>query len=116
SMVIVFTAETPDMQRQINLAWEYILPGVKKQALTTDKAAQRALDKKLRSLQLAIPERGVSSDREKAVLGKAIRLEKNELDLEEIVIRANGSGYEVSFKIGSDVYPLEFGSGKWIFG
>lgn len=116
NMVIVFTAETPDMQRQINLAWEYILPGVKKQALPTDKAAQRALDKKLRSLQLAIPERGVSSDREKAVLGKAIRLEKNELDLEEIVIRANGSGYEVSFKIGSDVYPIGFGSGKWIFG
>lgn len=115
-MVIVFTGETPDMQRQINLAWEHILPGVREQPLPRSTTAQKELAKKLKGLALPVPDKGVKSVRETAIQDKPIVLEANEFGIEQIVIRSKGPVYTIDIKTKSDVYPIGFGSGKWIFG
>ncbi len=33
-MVVAIQAETPNMQNEINLVWEYLLPAVKKNKIT----------------------------------------------------------------------------------
>jgi hypothetical protein len=116
NMVIVFTGETPDMQRQINLAWEYILPDIAKQPLPRNVAAQKALDKKLKSLELPIPVKGIKSNHEEGILNRPIALEANAFNLEQMVIGRKRSGYTIEFKTRSDIFPINFGSGEWAMG
>lgn len=115
-MVIVFTGETPDMQRQINLAWEYILPGVREQPLPPNATAQKELAKKLKGLALPVPDKGVKSVRETVVQNKLLVLEANEFGIEQMKIKSKGSLYTIDIKTKSDVFSISFGSGKWALG
>ena len=59
--VIVFTAETPSMQEQINLVWEYLLPALKTKKLPVDKNMTAMLKQKLSSLVLPVPTKAASA-------------------------------------------------------
>jgi CubicO group peptidase (beta-lactamase class C family) len=50
--VIAITAETADMQEEINLVWKYLLPAIRKNTLPANKKAVAALQQKLASLAL----------------------------------------------------------------
>src|SRR5690606_33752536 len=76
-VVIVFTAETPDMQKEINLAWEYILPAIMDKPLVEDPEGVGLLKKKLESLTLPIPS-GKAFSNTVNPLGKEISLQPND--------------------------------------
>ncbi|HEX2535066.1 MAG TPA: ChbG/HpnK family deacetylase, partial [Chitinophagaceae bacterium] len=67
--VIVATAETSDMQGELNLIWEHLLPALKDAPLPADRAAQGRLKEKLAALALPVPG-SKSSGREAAVSGR----------------------------------------------
>src|SRR5204862_5327438 len=48
--VLAITAETPDMQDEINLVWQYLLPAMQKEPMRVNKNASDLLNKKLASL------------------------------------------------------------------
>ena len=55
--VIAIQSETANMQNEMNLVWDYLLPAMKKNKLPADQQAQTALKAKLNSLAIQ-PESG----------------------------------------------------------
>ncbi len=53
--VIAITTETQDMQAELNLVWEYLLPGFHKTALPENTAAAAKLNQQLAKLALPLP-------------------------------------------------------------
>ena len=51
---LAITAETPDMQEEINLVWQYLLPAFKEEKLPADAAAYARLKEKIKSLCFAM--------------------------------------------------------------
>ena len=111
--VMVMTAETPDMQGQINLVWEHLLPAFSIERLPADPGAEAALSKKLASLALPAP-RGVGTNAAAAGLsGKRFALETNDLGLTEFRFDFTDERCEVVLKAESGTHILYFGSGAW---
>lgn len=52
--ILAITAETADMQDEINLVWKYLLPAFKKTALPADKKTQTVLKAALQSLAVPV--------------------------------------------------------------
>ena len=53
--VLAITAETANMQDEINLVWDYLLPAFKEGKLPADAVADKALKDKIQSLALPVP-------------------------------------------------------------
>ena len=114
--VIAITSETPDMQDELNLVWEYLLPSIKGNKLPEDATLSSALKQKLASLALPLASEGKSPDIVSRISGKPISLETNDRELKTLNIQFTDSLCKVSMEIGRDNYNFSFGSGKWIQG
>ena len=58
--VIAITAETPDMQDEINLVWEYLLPAMKSEKLPENASLYSTLAQRLSLLALPLASTGNS--------------------------------------------------------
>jgi hypothetical protein len=111
--VIAITAETPDMQSEINLVWKYLLPAMKDGAFTEPKTDSKALKKKLASLSLQPPSASKSSPMEKTIEGKTFAVAPNEKHIQNIAFQfSNGTCY-TTIKTDTATYKIGFASGKW---
>lgn len=54
SAVVVITSESPNMQDELNLVWEYLLPAFKNAPLPNNRESERKLNDKLASLSLPL--------------------------------------------------------------
>ena len=114
--VIAITSETADMQDELNLVWEYLLPSVKGNKLPDDAALSSTLKQKLTTLALPLAPAGKSPDIVSKISGNTIILDPNDMQLETINFQFLDSSCKVLIKIGSENYNFTFGSGKWITG
>lgn len=111
--VIAITAETANMQEEIDLVWKYILPALQDEPLPEDATSAAQLKEKLNALALPVPENTNTSSLQKTLKGKAFKMQSNEKNIES-----------VSFKFDKDVcyatitdtaaHTFAFGPGKWI--
>ncbi|MDR1764459.1 MAG: beta-lactamase family protein [Dysgonamonadaceae bacterium] len=56
--VLAVQAEVMDMQKELNIVWDYLLPAIKPESLPEDKATSDALKQRLASLKIAPPKCG----------------------------------------------------------
>ncbi len=110
--VIAITAETPDMQDEINLVWKYLLPAMQNEKLPVNKNAEAALEQKLSSLALPLPAKAISSFANN-IAGRTFAIQPNEKHIEEISFNVNDDACHVTLKTDTAVYHLAFGAGKW---
>lgn len=111
--VIAITANTQDMQAELNLIWEYLLPGMHPGKLPANKTAYQAMLRKSGSLEVSNPG-SVKSDFEYGMTNKVFKMEPNALGIESFrfnfmegpetfIIRQRGKDYlfdlDVSAKI-----------------
>jgi CubicO group peptidase (beta-lactamase class C family) len=61
--VLAITAESSDLQGEINLVWDYLLPAFKNDQLPADAAASARLKEKIRSLALPVPPKNTEDHR-----------------------------------------------------
>src|SRR5678815_3594587 len=95
--VLAITAETADMQEEINLVWQYLLPAFKENNLPPDAAANSKLQQKIKSLALPLPVK--ESDTAAAVIeGKTFIAEKNSLQLKSLSFAFKNSLCTTTFK------------------
>lgn len=113
--VVVLTSETPDMQDEINLVWQYLLPAMKPDALPADETAQVLLKDKLNSLALPLAPKSTSSMIEK-ISGKTFSMDANDAPYESVSFQFADDQCQVSLSVHDDVYKLIYGSGKWELG
>ncbi|HVZ97661.1 MAG TPA: serine hydrolase [Chitinophagaceae bacterium] len=109
--VLAITAETPDMQEEINLVWKYLLPAFKKDRLPGNKAAYAKLQAKIHSLALPVPVK--NTEPATGIDGRTFVANDNALHLKSISFSFSKSICHVVFENDRAQYPIDFGSGKW---
>ena len=111
--VLAITAETADMQEEINLVWKYLLHAFKEGKLPEDKSGDLRLKKKLN--QLALPLLAISKEPTKSNLdGKHFEMDKNKLNIETVHFDYINGVYKMKIEMEEKEYEFSFGSGNWI--
>jgi hypothetical protein len=114
--VIAITSETGDMQDELNLVWEYLLPAIKPGKLSENSSLSEVLRKQLASLELPLPVTGNSSSVISQISGKTFLFETNKIHLTGMNLQFKDSICQVSIGIDSSIHKFSFGSGHWING
>lgn len=110
--VLAITAESSDLQGEINLVWDYLLPAFKKDKLPVDDAAVARLKEKIRSLALPVPQKNTQS-LAATINGKTFKASTNALHLQVISFNFSNDVCNVNFQTDSANYQIAFGAGKW---
>ena len=110
--VIAITAETPDMQEELNLVWKYLLPAFQKSQLPANANAYAQLVAKEKKLALQPPAQQAPTGAA-AINGKTFQLEQNGMHLQKINFNLSGNVCQVRFQTDTAAYTLSFGTGKW---
>jgi len=110
--VLAITAESPDLQGEINLVWDYLLPAFKNNKLPADDAAVARLKEKIGSLALPVPQKNTET-LATAVTGKTFTASPNALRLQTISFSFSNDECNVKFQTDSANYQVAFGAGKW---
>jgi hypothetical protein len=110
--VLAITAETPDMQEELNLVWKYLLPAFKPNSLPADAAASARLKQKIESLALLPPQKN-NQAAATIIKGKTFTASSNALHLQSISFDFSSDVCNVKFHTDTASYQIAFGDGKW---
>lgn len=114
--VIAITAESFDLQDELNLVWKYLLPAFQKDKLPKDDAAVIQLKQKLQSLALPVPTANNYTASAEKLNDKVFQFEKNENQIENLAFHFTEKECSVTLKADSDSFKLNFGLGNWVLG
>jgi CubicO group peptidase (beta-lactamase class C family) len=111
--VIAIQEETPNMQDELNLVWDYLLPAFRKDKLPEDPKSQVALKAKLSTLALRPVSGSFTSFNSNKNLIKYFILEPNENNIASISIQIRDSVCHFILNTGTDTYDMFYGAGFW---
>jgi CubicO group peptidase (beta-lactamase class C family) len=111
--VIAMTGESSNMQGELDLVWEHLLPAMKDKPLPADRPLQEQLRLSLASLALAPPGGNPSSPTAGRVSGKTFKIEGNELRLRSASFVFQNGACRFTMADGQDDYPIACGLGRW---
>jgi CubicO group peptidase (beta-lactamase class C family) len=114
--VIAITSETSNMQGQLDLVWEHLLPAMKDQALPADQSAQNRLQRALSSLALTPPVSRPPSGGEPTaarISGRTFKIETNELGFQSVSFVFRKDGCLFTLRDGQGDYPILCGLERW---
>jgi CubicO group peptidase (beta-lactamase class C family) len=114
--VVAITCETHDMQVELNLIWNYLLPAIHNDPLPADKNAAEALQRQLASLALPLPPKVADAPLAASISGKTFQIASNAAHLTALSFAFKGDNCSVTFKTDTAAYKIAFGSGKWAIG
>ena len=110
--VLAITAESPDLQGEINLVWDYLLPAFKNGKLAPNEAAVSRLKEKIKSLAVPIPQKNAQPFAT-TINGKVFTASSNALRLQTISFNFSNDICDVNFQNDSANYRIAFAAGKW---
>ena len=111
--VVAITAETSDMQGELDLVWGHLLPAMKPTPLPHNRHSEAQLREKLSSLVLAPPQGQPSSLLAGRISGKLFKLDSNELGLESASFAFDRDGCIFKLRDSQAEYPIACGIGRW---
>jgi len=109
--VMAITAETQDMQEEINLVWNHLLPAM--QQNKQPEADNKLLKKELADLALPIPAKNINQQQAAMLSGKTFHLSQNEKELNDIRLDFKADQCTLTLKSDDKNYSLSFGAGQW---
>ncbi|MBX7211214.1 MAG: beta-lactamase family protein [Verrucomicrobiaceae bacterium] len=110
--VIVMTSETKDLQGQLDLVWQHLLPALKDQRVA-DEAADARLQARLASLALNPPE-GVAAPPAAAKLdGRAFDLEAGDADFTKAAFEMKSDRCTLTLTGADASHAVTCGIGQW---
>jgi len=112
--VVVFTAESPDMQEEINMVWKYLLPAMKDEPLPGNARSAKKLKQRLESQALPLTAKGPDSHVAATLSLKTFILENNEPHVDSLAFDFTGEICNMIVKANNKTYSIPFGAGKWI--
>lgn len=114
--VLAVTAETSDMQGEIDLVWKYLLPAMHQGKLPENKVAEAQLQKSLKELALLLPSKHMSKLANE-INGKSYTLVADKSKFNNITIKFGKDGTcHINLKGDTAPYELSFGNGSWFSG
>lgn len=111
--VVAITAETSDMQGELDLIWQHLLPAMKQQPLPRDSQSQAELKQTLSSLALTPPTGQATSPLAGRISGKTFKLDNNESDMQGASFVFEKDGCRFTLKDSQHEYPIACGVGRW---
>jgi hypothetical protein len=111
--VIAIQSETSNMQSELNLIWDYLLPAIKKNKLPDDPKSQINLKAKLSTLALLPPSGSHSAFTANNNFNRYFILDPNTNHIESLSIHIKDSVCHFILNTGNDSYNLYYGAGSW---
>ena len=114
--VLAITSETGNLQGELDLVWQYLLPAMQPNQLPADKKGAALLQKKLAALALPLPAKRPASPLAKELSGKTFALSPNDQFVQTLSFQFKDNQCRVTAKMDSATYQLAFGAGQWVNG
>lgn len=114
--VIAIQAETNDMQGEINLVWQYLLPAMQAGKLPENNEATDKLRQKLASLALPLPPKAAASSLTERISGKTFRFTDNDPQIEALNLHFMGDICHATLTAGGTDHVYILGARQWITG
>lgn len=114
--VVVLTSETHDMQGELNLVWDHLLPSIKEGALPENKDLSANLKKRLDTLALPVVKNGTAYPAGSLVSEKIYKMEPNTQMIDTLFFQFHPDTCHLIMKGKQHNYKLTFGTDKWIIG
>ncbi|MDB5246065.1 MAG: serine hydrolase [Segetibacter sp.] len=111
--VIAITSETADMQGELNLVWDHLLPALKKDKLVPDKDVVLKLNRKLLSLALPLSVETATPSFVAGISGKTFQIDKNEDRIKSLSLQFAGDLCYLNVTSDTGSYKFGFSSSTW---
>lgn len=109
---LAVTAETSDMQGELNLVWQYLLPAMHDGKLPPNGAGDEQLQKALKELALPTSPKSNTSFLN-AINGKTYTLDVNKLNFNNIAFATTNGVCRVTIKSDAGTNTIDFGNCDW---
>jgi CubicO group peptidase (beta-lactamase class C family) len=114
--VVVITSESADMQDEINLVWDYLLPAMQDGDLPENAAAEARLHERLTALALPLPQSAATPSPEVAVHGNTYTVTPNERGIRSLAYACSDETCTVTISTDTASPTFAFGNGRWEYG
>lgn len=115
--VIAVNARLGDMQAELNLIWEHLLPAMKEKPLISDEVTNDLLTSKISSLKIPDPFRSPEEIEIPKTSVRKYQVEENSLQVKEISFRFEEDGAcTLTLVKGSSTHTFAFGEDAWKYG
>jgi CubicO group peptidase (beta-lactamase class C family) len=114
--VVAITCESQDLQDELNLVWEYLLPSIDDEKLSKNEESDEKLKQILSSLSVKMPAAGIDSQLQSEISGKKYTIDSNDRRLEDITFSFSGNSCQVAMDYFDRSWELGFGKDKWVKG
>jgi len=111
--VIAITGESHNLQGELDLVWEHLLPAMKDRLLPDDRDARGRLKDTLTGLALPLPKGQTTSRWIERVTGKSFRLDPNPLKWQSITLNFEKEYCLFTMTDESGAYPISCGFNHW---
>ena len=111
--VIAINSETSNMQGELDLIWQHLLPAMKAQPLAIDRPSQARLQQRLASLSLTRPNGQSSSPLTSRIGNKTFQIEANELGLQSATFAFRKDGCLFTLRDRQNEYPIACSIERW---
>jgi CubicO group peptidase (beta-lactamase class C family) len=111
--VIAITSETGDMQAELNLVWQYLLPAMTKGQLPANDEALSKLKLKLSSLTLPFYKKSANSPLQNEISGKQYLFSTNNEQLQSLTLEVSDTLAKLSVRKAEKDYVLYFKPDGW---
>lgn len=112
--VVAITCESPDMQDEINLVWDYILPAMHEGPLPEDRESLAMLKERLAVLALPVPAERPESPLEGELSGKKFVFGDPQSDQGYFSASFQGDTCMVEMETAGQKHLIAAGRGRWI--
>ena len=112
--VVAITAESPNMQDEINLVWNYILPSFNDEPLTENTEAADRLKERLESLALPLPGKTPDPPLAGELTGKKFIFKENPQYFTSFSLDFRGDICLLNLGAGDASFTIPLGHGAWV--
>lgn len=112
--VLVVNSESWDMQKQMIIMWENLLPAMESSALPENAAEWQQLKAELGNLAIAVPKGSVTSSRSKRYNGAKIKFQGNEFGVTEMQFKFSDAGCTWTARSDKGKQTIKLGWEKWV--
>jgi hypothetical protein len=114
--VVVVNSESFDMQKQMTLMWEHLLPGIQPSALKENSGVLDNLKSDLSGLAIPVVKRSPTSALSNKYKNTSIKLNPNEFDVTAIQIKLSAQGCSIIVDSPKGKQAIQSGWEKWLTG
>ena len=114
--VLAITSETANMQGELDLVWQHLLPAMGTQPLAEDAPAQTRLKERLGALTLPPPKCAAPSAVADKISGKIFGIEPNSMQVTSLAFRFAPNAGQFSLRDEQGEYAVDCGIERWVLG